>query len=66
MAVESSKLAEYNSNRGHTVTLASIANAYTVSVVGPNNTNIVRSYGDRKKAEIDYSFFVHNIQQDNM
>lgn len=66
MAVESSKVAEYVSNKGHIVTLSSIANAFTVSVVGPNNTNIVRSYSDRKNAEIDYSFFVNNIQNDNM
>ena len=64
MAVNNDTLAQY-SERGFSVKLSQLANAYMVSLSGPNN-NIVNSHSDRKRAEIDYSFFVHHIQMKNI
>jgi hypothetical protein len=64
MAVNNDTLAQY-SERGFNVKLAQLANAYMVSVNGPNR-NIVNSHSDKKRAEIDYSFFVHHIQMNNL
>jgi len=64
MSVENSKIAEY-SERGYNVTLSSLANAFMVSVSGPE-TSVVNSHSDRKRAEIDYAYFKHYIQQNNI
>jgi hypothetical protein len=64
MSVNNDTLAQYN-DRNFSVKLSKLANAFMVSVNGPNR-NIVNSHSDKKRAEIDYSFFVHHIQMNNL